>query len=390
MKRATSIVWLLVLAAVCLGACRPTPVEQPTEPGSTAPSTEIPVESTHPEEVQYPDPFPAEAYAACVLGEETDTRDETIAIEEHEQTGDVYHIVYDNPMTPGALPVRCVYRYPALPSYSNENPEQEPVWFRGQERLYLFDTSGTDLPMPSADTLVAVTDPGIYGLLERAVFPLEFVSGGEEPFQLQLTVTFVVENREGQETTYVIYRDGSVTKNDQAAATKLPEPETAWLFAVKALHSYATQSVMPYGSAPDFLEPESLTVQVRKDGQEWELTPEASLQFLRLLSDLPEDTPEQYGFRSFVETNPETPSLGEPVLEFTLLQKDAQGESRALKTFLLSSGGKVGNKADYVFTYRSDVATMDRLIVDRWIISRGDFDVQAVLDFLEEPENQPG
>ena len=342
----------------------------------------------------HPDPFPDHAYTPWVVGivQSADTFDDAMA--DHEANGTVYQVVYDQTFGNGTTG-RNIYRYDNFPTYSSETQEAEPVWFRGHTALYLFDSASTELPLPTEDMLVNIAEPGLYGLLEKTVFSLSF-SPMAEPAPRAHAATFLTRDREGTETSYTIYRDGTVIRNDNEVAQELlPEDVTALLFAVKYTHNHAALKHHTYAyAATDFEEfgMGVVRVTVRQGEQEWTLTESESQTFLGLLSDQPgaEDDFADYSFRCFIRSNGSVEDLGEPVLEFTLVRTLPDGATKPGRTYTLYDSGKVVSKEAYTFgEYQgSDIPTLDRLLMNRWLISRTDFDVSAPLSFLDSLEQQ--
>lgn len=376
---------LLMLVLSFLIACSLVPPEEPLgiQPVTTAPT-----------EPQYPDPFPSDAYTPWAVGtvQSADTFDDAMA--DHEAGGTVYQVVSDQTFESG-MTRRHIYRYDHFPTYSNEMQETEPVWFRGHTALYLFDSASTELPLPTEDMLVNIGEPGLYGLQEQYVFSLSFAPATQATANRNHAALFLTRDQEGAETSYIIYRDGTVIRNENEVAQELlPEDVTALLFAVKYAYSHAAQQHHTYADvATDFEEfgMGVIRVTVRQGEQEWTLTEAESQTFLSLLSDRPgaEDDFEDYSFCSFLRCNGTVEDLGEPVLEFTLVQTMPDGVTKPGRTYTLYDSGKVAHKLPYdLEEYRgSDIPTLDRLLIDRWLISRTNFDVQAIVTFLASPED---
>ena len=338
---------------------------------------------------EYSDPFSEGDYKSYPTASLFGSVDDVEAVAAHEKDGAVYHIVYEQTISPPALTETCIYRYPAFPAYTNEEDEAT-AWFRGSQALYLFDNATNDLPLPSEDQLVNVKDPGAYGLMEDYVFPLTYEAGDYQPSQPMHTVIFLIADRNGGETTYTVYRDGTVTRNhEQIASEKLSQPVTDCLFAIKYAYAYSAMTHMTYADATnDFQDSPKFggTIRVRLslDGEERELSTQESQDFLALVSDTPreEDRFCDYSFRCFVRTNCGAGDHGDEVLRFTLMRYYRDGEPDQLMTYTLFSDGKVVGKLDYKMEYSGDVSTLDRLIIDRYVVSKTNFDVQSVQDYL--------
>ncbi len=386
MKRRFSLLVSIILLLSLFAACSSVPPEQtPT----TQPSLSDSTSPTTPTAPQYTDPFPADAYTPWSPGtiQSADTFDDAMA--DHEAGGTVYQVVSDQTFGNGTTR-RHIYRYDHFPTYSNEIQETEPVWFRGHTALYLFDSASTELPLPTEDALVNIGEPGLYGLLEQYVFSLSFAPATGAAANRNHAALFLTRDREGAETRYTIYRDGTVVRNDSEVAQELlPEDVTALLFAAKYLHNHAAQKYHTYAdAATDFVEfgMGVVRVTVRQVEQEWTLTEDESQTFLSLLSDQPggEDDFADYSFRSFLRCNGTVEDLGEPVLEFTLVRTMPDGATKPGRTYTLYDSGKVASKDAYTFgEYQGgDIPTLDQLLIDRWYISHSSFDVQAVLSCL--------
>ena len=339
--------------------------------------------------LQRTDPFPAEAYTPLTAGIllSADTFD--TAMSTHEAYGTVYQVVYDQ--VPGfGMSQRHIYRYDDFPVSLNAHHEAESVWFRGQTQFFLVDDVGTDLPVNSESAMISITNPGLYALAETSIFSLPFVSISEPVESHCHTVTFITIDLNDIKNAYTIYRDGTVIRNDSEVAQELlPEDVTALLFAVKYAYRHASQDYHTYAdAATDFVEfgMGVIRVTVQQGGQEWTLTEDESQTFLGLLSDQPggEDDFADYSFRSFLRCNGTVEDLGEPVLEFTLVRTMPDGVTKPGRTYTLCDSGKVAHKLPYgLEEYRgSDIPTLDQLLINRWFISRSNFDVQAVLASL--------
>lgn len=383
MKRRSSLLVSVILLFFLFAACSPEP------PPSVQEGLSGPTSTATPTAPEYPDPFPNDAYAPWVLGtvQSADTFDDATA--DHEAVGTVYQLVIDQTFG-GGMTRRNIYRYDHFPTYSGDIRETEPVWFRGHTALYLFDSASTELPLPTEDALVNIGEPGLYGLLEQYVFSLSFVPATAVPANRNHAVYFLTRDREDTETGYTIYRDGTVIRNDNEVAQELlPEDVTALLFTTKYLHNHAAQKYHTYAdAATDFVEfgMGVIRVTVRQSEQEWTLTEDESQTFLGQLSDQPggEDNFADYSFRSFLRCNGTVEDLGEPVLEFTLVRTMPDGATKPGRTYTLYDSGKVAHKLPYSLgEYQGgDIPTLDRLLIDRWFISRSNFDVQAVLSCL--------
>lgn len=383
MKQRLSLLVSVILLLSLFAAC------SPEQPPSVQPSPSEPTSPTTPTTPKHPDPFPSNAYTPWVLGtvQSADTFDDATA--DHEADGTVYQLVIDQTFGNG-MARRHIYRYDHFPTYSSETQETEPVWFRGHTALYLFDSAGTELPLPTEDSLVNIGEPGLYGLLEQHVFSLSFVPATAVPANRNHAVYFLTRDREDTETGYTIYRDGTVIRNEgEVAQELLPEDVTALLFAAKYLHNHAAQKYHTYAdAATDFQEfgMGVVRVTVRQGEQEWTLTEDESQTFLGLLSDRPggEDDFDDYSFRSFLRCNGTVEDLGEPVLEFTLVRTMPDGATKPGRTYTLYDSGKVAHKLPYGLEEYggSDIPMLDQLLIDRWFISRSNFDVQAVLSCL--------
>lgn len=377
---------LLILTLSFLVACSPASGNEIYE---SQPSAATSVNS------QLTDPFPSDAYTPWALGivQSADTFDDAMA--DHEAGGTVYQLVLDQTFGSGTTR-RHIYRYDHFPTYSTETQETEPTWFRGHTALYLFDSASTELPLPTEDALVNIGEPGLYGLLEQYVFSLSFVPATAVPANRNHAALFLTRDREGAETSYTIYRDGTVIRNDNEVAQELlPEDVTALIFAAKYTHNHAAQKYHTYAdAATDFVEfgMGVIRVSVRQGEQEWTLTEVESQDFLALLSDQPgaEDTFSDYSFRCFIRSNSTVEDLGEPVLEFTLVRTLPDGATKPGRTYTLYDSGKVASKEAYTFgEYQGgDIPTLDRLLIDRWFISRTVFDVSPVLSFLDSLPQQ--
>lgn len=383
MKRRLSLLASIILLFFLFAAC------SPEQPPSVQEDPSSPTSTTTPTVPEYPDPFPSDAYTPWSLGtvQSADTFDDAMA--DHEADGTVYQLVIDQTFGSG-MTRRNIYRYDHFPTYSSETQETEPVWFRGHTALYLFDSASTELPLPTEDALVNIGEPGLYGLLEQYVFSLSFVPATAVPANRNHAALFLTRDREGAETSYTIYRDGTVIRNEgEVAQELLPEDVTALLFAAKYLHNHASQKYHTYAyAATDFQEfgMGVVRVTVRQGEQEWTLTEVESQTFLSQLSDQPggEDDFADYSFRSFLRCNGTVEDLGEPVLEFTLVRTMPDGATKPGRTYTLYDSGKVAHKLPYSLgEYQGgDIPTLDRLLIDRWFISRSNFDVQAVLSCL--------
>ncbi|MBE6944643.1 MAG: hypothetical protein E7459_00965 [Ruminococcaceae bacterium] len=383
MKQRLSLLVSVILLLSLFAACSPEP------PPSVQEGLSDPTFPTTPTAPEYPDPFPSNAYTPWVLGtvQSADTFDDATA--DHKADGTVYQLVIDQTFGNG-MARRHIYRYDHFPTYSSETQETEPVWFRGHTALYLFDSAGTELPLPTEDSLVNIGEPGLYGLLEQHVFSLSFTPATTAAANRNHAVYFLTRDREGAETSYTIYRDGTVIRNENEVAQELlPEDVTALLFAAKYLHNHAAQKYHTYAdAATDFQEfgMGVVRVTVRQGEQEWTLTEAESQTFLGLLSDRPggEDDFDDYSFRSFLRCNGTVEDLGDPVLEFTLVRTMPDGATKPGRTYTLYDSGKVAHKLPYrLEEYQGgDIPTLDRLLIDRWFISRSNFDVQAVLSCL--------
>lgn len=367
MSRAISLALAIILTLFCLVACVPDPS----------------------------DPFPNHAYTPWAVGtvQSPDTFDDAMA--DHEAEGTFYQVIMDQVLG-SDMTRRHIYRYDDFPAYSNETQETEPVWFRGHTSLYLVDSSGTDLSVPTEDLLVNIREPGFYGLLEQYVFSLPFVPETYDPANRNHAALFLTRDREGTETSYTIYRDGTVIRNENEVAQELlPEDVTALIFAVKYTRNHAAQKYHTYAdAATDFVEfgMGVIRVSVRQGEQERTLTEVESQDFLALLSDQPgaEDEFRNYSFRSFLRCNGTVEDLGEPVLEFTPVRTMPDGATKPGRTYILCDSGKVASKEAYTFgEYQGgDIPTLDRLLIDRWIISRTAFEVSPVLSFLDSLPQQ--
>ena len=376
----------LILSSLFISGCYPPPEDQ--SQSNSSPSASL--------GESYPDPFPAEAYTPWTVGELLDISEFDAAASDHEDTGTVYQAVYEQSLTPSPVMTKWqLYRYDNFPSFSNENQEADPVWFRGNISLYVFDNSGTDLPFAMEEYRVNIREPSLYALLEEAVFSLSFSPITEEPHQLCHTAVFITRDLNGVETIYTICRDGIVLRNDSEAAPEpLSEAVTAQIFALKYTHTFGVRTHCTYAYASRDFNPddEPMQVVIRRDGQEIVLSAEDSQAFLALVSDRPgaKDTFKDYSFRCFVRCNSSVEDLGEPVLEFVLMQIYDDGTVGSEKTYTLHAGGKVSRKEVYgLGEYGGgDIPTLDQLLIDRWLISRTAFDVSPVLSFLDSLEQQ--
>lgn len=385
MKRTLLCLLLLFTPAFTLAACNSPaqPTEVPTEPPTEAPTEPLPT-----------DPFTEAEYNAWFLGTALPVDGIYDAYDAHETEGTIYQRVFTQFSRPSdyvpQMEPQGLYRYDNFCTYTNEDQSVKRVYFRGHTTLSLFDNAGTDLPFPSNDLLVSVQDPAIFGLLEEFVFSQTFTQGGKGPAWNYLFTTFVTENLDGQVTTYTIFRDGTVLRNeDEEAVQKLDRRVTAAIFAVKHAYAGSTTRQEVYADAildfdPEHTEFSWLQVLIEQNGKTLRLTPEESMAFLRMVSDPYVDYNQEIGYKCFLRSNCGIGERGEKLLDFSLVTVYADGrDDHSRGTYSLYEDGKVVYKDRYFMEYwGSHISILDQLLVDRYVISRSNFDTQAILDFL--------
>lgn len=335
------------------------------------------------------DPFREAEYRAYALGSALSVESFDGAAEAHEADGKVYHRVYSQTLGVTELVSKALYRYDSFYTYTNENISEKPVYFHGDTALYLYEDADTEMSLPDGDTLVNIQDPSVFGLLEDFIFSLSFEDGGEKPIWEHHEALFIVRGLDKTETAYTIYRDGTVFRNeDEQASQKLSEEVTAAIFAVKYAHARGANKRAIYADEeiyfnPDFADFGHVHIEVARNGQNQRLSMEESREFLRLVSDPAGEWEANFGYECFIRSNCGMGNRGEKLLDFTLFRVYEDGREDPMRTYSLYEDGKVVNEDNYYFEYRgSHIPTIDQLLIDRYIISRSNFDTQAILDFL--------
>ncbi len=336
-----------------------------------------------------PDPFSEEEYKAWALGVALNEDDYYEAADAHEVDGRVYQRVTSQTSFPPVFDFQAIYRYDHFFTYSSENEAVNPVWFRGKTSLFIFDNAGTDLPLPSDSLLVNIQDPAVFGLLEEYVLSQSFAKEGTRPEWNHHYVMFIVRDLSGKETTYTIYREGTVIRNDtEFASCKLEETVTAALFALKYAYARSASKQEVYADevfdfSSEFAESGLIQITVTQDGENRRLNSAESREFLRLVSDPTPDGMTDIAYNCFLRSNCGMGERGEKLLDFTLLHVYEDGAEEPMWTYSLYEDGKVVYKDNYYMEYQGNhISTLDHLFIDRYIISRSNFDTQAVLDFL--------
>ena len=223
-----------------------------------SPEDLVPVES------EFVDPFPEEAYRVYQPGTPVPEEDWESVVEDHEKNGTLYHYVYDyTPMVFGPLEILSVYRYDRLPSYDSGEETFPAERFRDGWYLTLYYTMHFG-GMGSETYCFTINDPGVFGAVERELFPLSFAPGADLNTGLP-EVGFYADYPGRERIEYQILRDGTVIRNDSETATeKLSDEVTALFFAFRDVYVERTATYLyHYGSkSTDFPRP-SIQTSVR-------------------------------------------------------------------------------------------------------------------------------
>ena len=401
MKKSISLFLLVCLLCTALCGCRGGSEAGGVPTAAGAGSTTSPDDSPEdlvPVESEFVDPFPEEAYRVYQPGTPVPEKDWDwdALVEDHKKTGAIYHLVSDFvPGGPNAGSKLCaVYRYDRLPSYDNGDPFDVVFFQNGWDLTLSYEmVFGGDF---SGWYCFQVNDPGVFGAVERELFPLSFAPGADLNTGLP-EVVFTMNNPEY--TVYRVLRDGRVIRNDsETATTTLSDEVTALFFAFRNIYMWndLTTCSYHYGSRsadfPATVDPNvgAIRVEVRRGDEVRELSVEDGKAFLDLVSDpgtKMQGNEDSHFFNCRFRSNCGPEEHGDLLLHFSVyrrMREEDEIRDYDKQEFDLYADGHIVIFYNYR-TYIPIVSTkLDQLIVDRYTVSETAFDVDAVLALLDK------
>ena len=356
-----------------------------------SPEDLVPVES------EFVDPFPEEAYQVYQPGTPVPEEDWESVVEDHEKNGTLYHYVYDyTPMVFGPLEILSVYRYDRLPSYDSGEETFPAERFRDGWYLTLYYTMHFG-GMGSETYCFTINDPGVFGAVERELFPLSFAPGADLNTGLP-EVGFYADYPGRERIEYQILRDGTVIRNDSETATeKLSDEVTALFFAFRDVYVERTATYLyHYGSKstdfPATVDPNvgAIRVEVRRGDEVRELSVEEGKAFLDLVSDpgtKMQGNEDSHFFNYRFRSNCGPEEHGDLLLHFSVYRRMREEDEiydYDKREFDLYADGHVVIFYNYRASIPLVASRMDQLIVDRYFVSETAFDVDAILALLDK------
>ena len=314
----------------------------------------------------------ASAFDAYTLGTAVDTVPENDA--------HVYQKVYRYDTATRQFVLQTTYRYEDFISFDTAE-NADPVRFADGRALYVYAGIGDVV----GDRWCAVTRSAVCRFVEEKILPLRFAAG-TAPTERMHTVELKLQSDGGQAEVFTVYRDGTVARGeDEVAATRLTDAETAYLFAVKAAYIFVPDKSTDYLTTRYELEgadPRTTVSIVRAAGGETALSAEQANDLLALLSDAPGPGNEiaLYGFASTQRVNKAPDTTGGDAALRVIVRKD--GSERV---FLVYADGTVtlcdGVRVEYD-TLDHDQICDSLTNFDRWFVSVTKFDMAAVNAWL--------
>ncbi len=399
MKKSISLFLIVCLLCTVLCGCRGGSeaggVPTAADAGSTTSPDDSP-EDLVPVESEFVDPFPEEAYRVYQPGTPVPEEDWESVVEDHEKNGTLYHYVYDyTPMVFGPLEILSVYRYKRLPSYDSGEETFPAERFRDGWYLTLYYTMHLG-GMGSETYCFTINDPGVFGAVERELFPLSFAPGADLNTGLP-EVGFYADYPGRERIEYQILRDGTVIRNDSETATeKLSDDVTALFFAFRDIYVERTATYLyHYGSKstdfPATVDPNvgAIRVEVIRGDEVRELSVEDGKAFLDLVSDpgtkmAGNEDSHFFNYRFRSNCGPE--EHGDLLLHFSVYRRMREEDEiydYDKREFDLYADGHVVIFYNYRASIPLVASRMDQLIVDRYFVSETAFDVDAVLALLD-------
>ncbi len=297
-----------------------------------------------------------------------------------ENDAHVYQKVYLYNNASRQFVLQTTYRYDDFISFDTAE-NADPVRFADGRALYVYAGIGDVV----GDRWCAVTRSAVCRFVEEKILPLRFAAG-TAPTERMHTVELKLQSDGGQAEAFTVYRDGTVTRGEnEVAATRLTEAETAYLFAVKAAYIFVPDNSTDYVTTRHELEgtdPRTTVSIVRAGGgAETALSAEQANDLLSLLSDAPGPGNEisLYGFLSTQCVN-KTPDK-DRAAALRVIVRNGGNE----RVFFVCADGTVM----LCDTVRVEYNTLDQDQIcdsltnfDRWFVSVTKFDMTAVNAWL--------
>ena len=294
-------------------------------------------------------------------------------------SGKTWQVVYGAGATGGFAP-EALYAYDSFYTLEGAIAENdEPVWFRGKYALYVGCASDG---MPGS-TFVPVNLPCVFGCFRDKVLALEFsesADGGGSSFCTE----FRLKTKDGGSTDYRVYTDGSVARGESEYSTeKLSADVVAYVFAARLTYRFMLVNTVNYSTSLQN------AVEVQYGENRIILDPEASLSFLRMISDTDSEIMIGCSLGCTGISTAAEKDFGEKILSFRVCTYDSASETVSNRSdeYVLCGDGRIVTLQN-PGVVDTDVMFpgmwADSLYCYRYRVSNSAFDTAAIAAFVSE------